>query len=373
MTRSDKPRLLLIGPLPPPIGGTRVSFRHLVDHLCSSSDFDLSVVPLPPLRANPLHMLSLVARLAREVPRADVVSLHCNPSALWLLGVLVAMLAKAARKPLMVRTFGGMQFLREYRGIRLALTRWALARTDLYLAQTKAQVAMARAAGIEPVRWYPTNRPMPQRAAPRANGACSRFVFCGHIKRSKGIFEIIEAAEALGDRVAVDVYGPFHDGLAEDVFRDCRVVRYRGIVPPEQVASMLQGYDALLLPTYFDGEGYPGIVIEAYGAGLPVIATRWRSLPEIVDESSGLLIAPRDPPALRAAMRSLIEDRALWRSLKAGAARSGQLYSLDYWAPRFAEFCAALAAKRAPVGDPKWGSEPLQESARQMRTTSERR
>ncbi len=193
---------------------------------------------------------------------------------------------------------------------------------------------------------------MPPQAAPRVDAGCSRFVFCGHIKRSKGIVEIIEAAEELGDEVAVDVYGPFHDGLDEDVFRGCRVVRYRGIVPPEQVASMLQGYDALVLPTYFDGEGYPGIVIEAYGAGLPVIATRWRSLPEIVDESSGLLIAPRDPAALRAAMRSLIEDRSLWQSLKAGAARSAQCYSLDRWAGQFIGYCKALGNRLDLPSDP---------------------
>ncbi len=36
---------------------------------------------------------------------------------------------------------------------------------------------------------------------------------------------------------------------------------------------MLQHYDMLLFPTHWIGEGYPGIIIEAYHAGIPVITT----------------------------------------------------------------------------------------------------
>lgn len=353
------PHVLLIGPLPPPIGGTRVSFQHLVEFLSGRPELTISVVELRPLRRNPLRSLfsaaALLLRIVRELPRADLVSLHCNPSALFVLGSVVALLARATRRPFMVRTFGGLQFLHEYRGIRRAMTRWVLRGTDLYLAQTKAQAAMGRSHGLNRVRWFPTSRPMPSassRASPSV--ACMRFVFCSHVKPSKGILEMIEAAEQLGSDAIVDVYGPFREGMTEEVFRGCRVVRYRGTLAPEQVGPTLRDYDALLLPTYFAGEGIPGIIVEAYGAGIPVIATRWQAIPEIVDEDCGLLVEPCSAASLQTAMRRLMNDSNLFHALTAGAANAGVRHSMTFWGPRFIELCSALSDHRPLPADPEW-------------------
>jgi glycosyltransferase involved in cell wall biosynthesis len=251
----------------------------------------------------------------------------------------------------MVRTFGGVPFLREYRGIRHALTYWVLKRADVYLAETKAQVTMALSHGIEKVRWFPNSRPMPVPHSP-TNPRCTRFVFCSHVKPSKGILEIIEAAEQLNSDVVVDIYGTFHDGMTEEVFQGSQVVKYRGILDPDQVVPTLRQYDALLLPTYFEGEGYPGIIVDAYRAGLPVIATRWQAIPELLDESAGILVEPRSAPALRTAMRRLIDDSNLFRTLRAGAAKAAQRFSLDFWGPRFIELCAALPTHGPLPSDP---------------------
>jgi glycosyltransferase involved in cell wall biosynthesis len=351
------PRVLLIGPLPPPIGGTRVSFRHLVEFLSEQPELTISVVELRPVRRNPMRSFSsaiaLIVGLIFRIPRADVVSLHCNPSALSVLGLIVVLLAKVTRKPLMVRTFGGLPFLREYRGIRRALTRWVLAQADLYLAQTNAQLVMAREHGIKPVRWFPTSRPtLPPPSAPPSRGTCKRFVFCSHIKPSKGVHELIEAAERLGSDVVVDVYGPFRDGMTEAAFHGCSVVKYCGSLFPEQVVPTLKKYDVLLLPTFFEGEGHPGIIIEAYLAGIPVIATHWQAIPEIVNESTGLIVEPRSAAALQAAMRRLMDNPTLFHTLRAGVAKIAEHYSLDFWGFRFIELCRALSGRGALPADP---------------------
>jgi glycosyltransferase involved in cell wall biosynthesis len=358
------PQVLLIGPLPPPVGGTRVSFRHLADLLSRQPELAIRVLELRPLRRNPLRSLfsviSLLARCLWEIPRTDLVSLHCNPSALPLLGVAVALLAKAAGKPLMVRTFGGVSFLHEYIGIRRALARWVLARANVYLAQTKAQLAMAREHGLERVRWFPTSRPALRPAAsPSYVGNCRRFVFCSHIKPDKGIRELIAAAEQLDIGIVVDVYGPFRDGMTEDVFENCRIVKYGGDLRPERVVAKLSEYDALVLPTYFEGEGYPGVIIEAYLAGLPVISTRWRTIPELVDGDVGILVEPRDANALLAAMRSLIDDASLFHHLQAGTAAAAARYSLDFWVSRFVEYCHALLGTKELPLDPDLDRAPM--------------
>jgi len=58
-----------------------------------------------------------------------------------------------------------------------------------------------------------------------------------------------------------------------------------------------------LLPTYYKGEGYPGIVIEAYSLGIPIIATTLEGLREITDEyETGILIEPKDIDGLQKAI-----------------------------------------------------------------------
>ena len=48
-----------------------------------------------------------------------------------------------------------------------------------------------------------------------------------------------------------------------------------------------------MLPTFYEGEGYPGAIIEAFSLGLPVISTHWKAIPEIVkDQQTGILIEP---------------------------------------------------------------------------------
>jgi glycosyltransferase involved in cell wall biosynthesis len=115
------------------------------------------------------------------------------------------------------------------------------------------------------------------------------------------------------------------------------------------VSTMAQ-YDALLLPTYHEGEGYPGVVLEAFRAGLPVICTRWQALPEIVDDTCGILVEPRSAEELRDAMERLIRNPALFKSLREGATRRRDLFSSETWAERFVEYCRGLAERRHVAG-----------------------
>jgi hypothetical protein len=62
--------------------------------------------------------------------------------------------------------------------------------------------------------------------------------------------------------------------------------------------------------------------MEAMAAQLPVVATRTGSIPELVDERSGMLVPDRDPDALAAAIAALAADPARRRALgEAGRAR----------------------------------------------------
>jgi glycosyltransferase involved in cell wall biosynthesis len=83
----------------------------------------------------------------------------------------------------------------------------------------------------------------------------------------------------------------------------------------------------LVLPSHT--EGSPNVALEAMAAGLPVAATSVGGVPEILQhERTGLLVPPRDPAALAGAIRRLLQDERLRRTLgEAGRIRAGTDYT----------------------------------------------
>ncbi len=120
----------------------------------------------------------------------------------------------------------------------------------------------------------------------------------------KGVDGLIEVLPELPDTGLVVVGdGPLRDDLlaqARTLGVDERVW-FAGTVPKEQVSAYLRACDVFVLNSTY--EGLPHVLLEAMAAGLPVIATDVGGSGEVVEhESNGLLIPPRDPPALKDAL-----------------------------------------------------------------------
>ena len=90
--------------------------------------------------------------------------------------------------------------------------------------------------------------------------------------------------------------------------------------------------DVLALPSH--SEGSPNVLLEAMAAGLPVVATAVGGVPEIVaHEESALLVGPRDPEALAAAVGRMLRDEPLARRLsERAAALIAESYTPDAYA-----------------------------------------
>ncbi len=299
--------ILMVGPLPPPIGGISVSFHILVDELRRRSDVSIQVVDFSHIRRQSccaaVGFITLVHAMLNKAKSCDVITLSCASTALPSLGLLLVLLAKWYSKPLIIRKAAGLDYAAIGR-IRGAIAHFVVQQVDLYLAQTKALVALARQRGLNKVAWFPTHRPLPDKAKNPVTEAtrCRRFVFIGQVREHKGIREILAAAERFEQDIQVDIYGPVFQDIGTDLAGERRHVTYRGVLSQDQVTAVLQQHDIFLLPSKHAPEGYPGAIVEALAAGLPVITTRLGGIPEIVDEECGLFVEPGD-------VNSLYEDR----------------------------------------------------------------
>jgi glycosyltransferase involved in cell wall biosynthesis len=121
------------------------------------------------------------------------------------------------------------------------------------------------------------------------------------------------------------------------------------------LAQLLRAADIYCQPNV-GPEGFGITFIEALAARLPVVTTSLGPAAEIVDPSCGILVPPNDVGALAAALRRLIEDRALRTSMGgAGPARAKALCDPAHQMHRLATLLAdaARSAPRRNIGDPR--------------------
>ncbi len=167
--------------------------------------------------------------------------------------------------------------------------------------------------GIDPERFHPAPAPP---AAPTVG-------FAGQLIARKGLPELmaawalVEAApwpvpprlRLAGEGVLAGELARWRTGL-----RQPDAVDLAGLV--EDMPAFYRGLSLLVLPSRAEGFGLAAA--EASACGLPVVATTASSLPEVVvHDQTGLLVPPRDPPALAAAITRLLAEPATARRLGA--------------------------------------------------------
>ena len=168
-----------------------------------------------------------------------------------------------------------------------------------------------------------------------------RFVFVGRISKGKGVSEILEAAKILNKsnkEFEVDFYGP----VEEEFDFDCDNNNYCGFLDlqndPEQSYTKLASYDCMLFPTYWKGEGFPGVIIDAFIAGLPIIATDWNMNSEIIEDGiNGFIIPPKDAVSLANKMIWVMENRDILKEIGTQNQERANDYHIDRIWPQLYE------------------------------------
>lgn len=143
----------------------------------------------------------------------------------------------------------------------------------------------------------------------------------GQFHPVKGHVELVNAARLVRDTVPDALFlvageafdtetNAFKDRLMQEVFESGLSERFRFLGFRSDIPQLMRAMDVLAVPSWT--ESFGRVVVEGLAAGCAVIATSVGGIPEIItDESSGLLIKPRDAKELAAAIIRLAEDHTL--------------------------------------------------------------
>jgi glycosyltransferase involved in cell wall biosynthesis len=160
----------------------------------------------------------------------------------------------------------------------------------------------------------------------RRAGAGEYFLYVGRLSREKDVRTLLEAWRSI--RAPLILAGDGPDRHALQAVAPAEVV-FRGKVDPNEVTQLLTGARALIVPSRWY-EGAPRSVIEAYAAGVPVIATRFGALPEIVEHGvSGLLVPPGGTDGWVEAVETLMDATTAARLGEGAFDRWARLHSPD--------------------------------------------
>ena len=182
---------------------------------------------------------------------------------------------------------------------------------------------------------------LPDLSITRTPSDKTRFVFMSRLHPEKGVDMIIDCVkrlnvEGLQNRFIVDFYGGFEeDNYKIDVMGNLSTlpnVEYKGKLNLMKNAGFdrLSSYDIMLFPTYWNGEGFPGVVIDAYIAGLPLIASDWSINTEFIENNrTGIIIPNQNTDALYKAMKLYIEDKNKFSEMSATCQKEALKYDTD--------------------------------------------
>jgi glycosyltransferase involved in cell wall biosynthesis len=167
-------------------------------------------------------------------------------------------------------------------------------------------------------------------------------LFVGRLDaRRKGLESLIEAFANLprGLNARLRLVGDDWGGLGPLLARGealgvaDRVVA-TGPLPRSEVLHELASADLLVVPSLYEPFGI--VLLEAMASGLPIVATRVGGIPEVVtDGESALLVSPRAPGELAAAIESILTDPGLARRLGAEGRRRVVRFSWPRLMPEY--------------------------------------
>ena len=186
-----------------------------------------------------------------------------------------------------------------------------------------------------------------QVAALRAQHAGPLLLFVGKLRYYKGLNYLLEAMREVNATLLVVGSGPMETEwrrqAAESSWRE-RIV-FCGEVPDESLAALYHAADVFILPSSEKSEAYGMVMVEAMAAGKPVVCTELGTGTTYVNQDgvTGLVVPPRDPAALAAAVNRLLADEALRRRLgEAGRARARVEFAEETMVERVIDVYQAL-------------------------------
>jgi glycosyltransferase involved in cell wall biosynthesis len=362
---AQRPRVLLIGPLPPPVHGVTLCLQNLLQHReqlpvelvhldsrFTDSHAELGQFSLRKVRLLLRYLWQLFCQLC-----CGKISLVITTPTFYfkpfLKDSLFIWLSWLSRKPTAGWIHNDFRFLlANVHGWKLRYVKWTLRRLDnlIFVAPRLQQYAPD---WLEPARFTSILNGIATPSQTRANHAGShqplRFVYLSQMNEQKGWRTLLEAAAILSQRghhPEIHFYGkPAFETTATMIESSIQAARERslnvawhGPVYEEAKWQALATADVFVFPSWH--EAFPLAILDAMAVGLPIVASDVGGVADALpSEQLPFLIPSQNAPLLAEAMERFINDPATREACRqANRSRYETHFTTAAFAKRWADY-----------------------------------
>lgn len=260
--------------------------------------------------------ISAYFKLRSSLKRADSVVLLLGAHAAKFLVPIVSRCKKKYKYKILWSVVGGSLMFDERSATKLLPY---FNDCDAIYFETKTMVEHFKNKGYDNIFYAPvfSERKLNSQFDPERNDGILRFCTYSRVCKDKGITDAINAVKRVngqGIKCTLDIYGQPTDEYKQElqtVMSGAQdYIHLHDYLRGDNVIDTLSQHDAMIFPTFYDGEGFPIGVIECYLAGVPVIASNWHYNSEIViSDKTGFIFEVGDVDALVGHIDRLLKNR----------------------------------------------------------------
>lgn len=355
-------KILLVGPLPPPLTGQSIGFHMLVEALkerglpfdvvnLSGSENNLQGATFWRRFFDYIFIISIYLTRALVKEKTVYITISQSPRG-FLRDLIMIFFARVRKHKIICHLKGGNYgiFYRSQPNYLKRLIRKTLLRANkiLVLGERLKEMFSFDPRISEKVRVVPNGLPYDLKKfysgkeLPDTSLFPVRLLFLSNLVESKGYLDVLEAIKILKNEynlnVECDFCGEFMKNRPDDkrvkgiehareIFNDYIVangieknVTYKGVVSGKEKNKELEDAHIFVLPTNYNNEGQPISIIEAMAYGCVVISTDYRAIPDMVKNGkTGYLVRFGHSEEIARCVAELVETPTLYSKMSRAA------------------------------------------------------
>ncbi len=281
------------------------------------------------------HPLSLLLNITRQFKRCDCLIMLPAQNGVLFLSIILLLLKRIFSKPIYYDVIGGWLpgLLENNKRVR----KWVSNFNGVWVETLSMKERLTRLGlcNVKVIYNFKNNTPVKEDDLNFSHFKPYRICTFSRVLKEKGIEDAINAVikvnSVKGLTFTLDIYGEI-DNRYKESFDDLinsvpKYVSYCNSVVASESVDTLRDYFALLFPTYYEGEGFAGTILDSLMAGVPIIASDWRYNAEIVNNSVGFIFPNRDVDGLANILNQIAENPDIIINMKRNCLIESRKYS----------------------------------------------
>lgn len=331
-------KILLLSPLPPPVGGIASWTQNILGYYegYEGSNFEIFLLNtaikgrnitkkdlLSRIFSGICDSIRIIFNLYLMIKKYNPEIIHVNSSGslgLWK-DYLIALLSKFFNVPVVFHFhFGRIPSLYESKNWEWQILQKVVSNCShiIVLDSESAEILNKYFDITTSIIPNPLSKDIQNKINEKSefnNSVDKSIIFVGHVTSSKGVYELVQSYLLLDDAENnLKFIGPYEEDVKNDLIHlageKADRINFLGIMDKSNVLFEMKRATALVLPSYT--EGFPNVIIEAMAMKCPIVATNVGAIASMLNIGSarpaGLVIEPKNVQALTKALEFMLSN-----------------------------------------------------------------